>query len=92
MSEYGELAPSPQPSDVDASQEAPELQDDAQDDAPQTQQHPAPAVHLPQTGDQRVDEALEPLATVRHAPPAEQVEVYVGVHRALQDRLADLEG
>ncbi|WP_157371567.1 hypothetical protein [Angustibacter sp. Root456] len=53
---------------------------------------PAAAVRLPQTGDQRVDEALEPLAGVRDLPPAEQVEVYVGVHRALQDRLADLEG
>jgi hypothetical protein len=29
---------------------------------------------------------------VRDLPPAEQVEVYVGVHRALQDRLAHLEG
>ena len=47
---------------------------------------------LPQTGDQRVDEALEPLADVDSLPPGEQVEVYVGVHRALQDRLADLEG
>ncbi|MGN6301518.1 MAG: hypothetical protein ACTHN8_10560 [Angustibacter sp.] len=47
---------------------------------------------LPQTGDERVDEALEPLGGVGELPAAEQVEVYVGVHRALQDRLADLEG
>ncbi len=47
---------------------------------------------LPRTGDETVDEALEPLLDVQDLPPAEQVEVYVGVHRALQDRLADLEG
>ena len=62
----------------------------------QPQQQPPPQAperaRLPQTVDQRVDEALEPLADVAERPPAEQVEVYVGVHRALQDRLADLEG
>jgi hypothetical protein len=47
---------------------------------------------LPQTGDVQVDEALESLATVRSRPLDEQVEVYVGVHRKLQDRLADLDG
>ncbi len=46
---------------------------------------------LPQTGDRAVDEALEQLVAVQHLPPAEQVETYVGTHRALQDRLADLE-
>jgi hypothetical protein len=47
---------------------------------------------LPHTGDQQVDGALERLVAVQDLPPDEQVETYVGVHRALQDRLADLEG
>ncbi|WP_460445832.1 hypothetical protein [Angustibacter aerolatus] len=47
---------------------------------------------LPQTGDRRVDEALEALSEVRSAPLSEQVERYATVHRTLQDRLADLDG
>jgi hypothetical protein len=47
---------------------------------------------LPHTGDPQVDAALEDLLTVRSRPLEEQVEVYVGVHRKLQDRLADLDG
>jgi hypothetical protein len=39
-----------------------------------------------------VDEALEELADVTSRPLDDQVEVYVGVHRRLQDRLADLDG
>lgn len=46
----------------------------------------------PHTGDQLVDEALESLAVLAGKPVQEQVEVYVGVHRQLQDRLADLDG
>jgi hypothetical protein len=47
---------------------------------------------LPHTGDTQVDAALEDLMTVRSRPLEEQVEVYVGAHRKLQDRLADLDG
>jgi hypothetical protein len=47
---------------------------------------------LPHTGDPQVDAALEDLLTVRSRPLEEQVEVYVGVHRKLHDRLADLDG
>jgi hypothetical protein len=39
-----------------------------------------------------VDAALEELVDVTSRPLEEQVEVYVGVHRRLQDRLADLDG
>ena len=39
----------------------------------------------------RSTQALERLLAVPDLPSAEQVEVYVGVHRDLQDRLADLE-
>jgi hypothetical protein len=48
-------------------------------------------LELPHTGDEQVDAALERLLDVPDLPSAEQVEVYVGVHRDLQDRLADLE-
>lgn len=47
---------------------------------------------LPYTGDAQVDRALEELADVTSRPLDEQVELYVGAHRRLQDRLADLEG
>jgi hypothetical protein len=44
------------------------------------------------TGDRPVDEALESLSGVLDLPLGEQVEAYAGVHRQLQDRLADLDG
>jgi hypothetical protein len=47
---------------------------------------------LPHTGDPQVDAALEDLTDLTARPLEEQVEVYVGVHRRLQDRLADLDG
>ena len=47
---------------------------------------------LPSTGDRSVDEALESLSGVLDRPLAEQVDVYAGAHRQLQDRLADLDG
>lgn len=50
----------------------------------------APA--LPHTGDAQVDAALEELTHLTARPVEEQVDVYVGVHRRLQDRLADLDG
>lgn len=54
---------------------------------------PAPhGAQLPQTGDRDVDEALEPLQSVLGLPVPEQVDIYAAVHRALQDRLADLDG
>jgi hypothetical protein len=46
---------------------------------------------LPRTGDQQVDEALEPLVDLHEKPLVDQVEVYAGAHRALQDRLAGLD-
>ena len=57
---------------------------------------PAPeatdAPKLPYTGDAQVDRSLEGLVGVTSRPLDEQVELYVGVHRRLQDRLADLDG
>ncbi len=47
---------------------------------------PAP----PATLDQRVDAALAELASAVRAPVADQVAAYVGAHRALHERLADL--
>ncbi len=47
---------------------------------------------LPHTGDAPVDKALAELAGLQEAPLAEQVPRYVGAHRQLQDRLADLDG
>jgi hypothetical protein len=47
---------------------------------------------LPHTGDAQVDRSLEELAAVTSRPLDEQVALYVGVHRRLQDRLADLAG
>jgi hypothetical protein len=47
---------------------------------------------LPQTGDQQVDETLEPLLDVHELPLVDQVDVYAGAHRSLQDRLAGLDG
>jgi hypothetical protein len=43
----------------------------------------------PRTGDPAVDAALATAAAVQGATPADQLETYVGTHRALQDRLAD---
>ena len=43
----------------------------------------------PRTGDPAVDAALATAAAVQGADPADQLETYVGTHRALQDRLAD---
>jgi hypothetical protein len=51
---------------------------------------PGPAAP-PMTGDQQVDEALEPLAGIHEMPLADQVDVYAGAHRSLQDRLAGLD-
>jgi hypothetical protein len=44
---------------------------------------------LPFTGDPAVDSALAGAAAAQDADPADQLDVYVGTHRALQDRLAD---
>ena len=43
----------------------------------------------PFTGDPAVDSALAEAAAAADGEPADQLEVYVGTHRALQDRLAD---
>jgi hypothetical protein len=47
---------------------------------------------LPQTGDLGVDEALGRLAGITAATLEEQLPVLESVHRALQDRLADVDG
>jgi hypothetical protein len=75
--------PEPEPSD--------QVPQEHEPDAPAAAASPAD-LQLPHTGDEKVDQALERLLAVPDLPPAEQVEVYVGVHRDLQDRLADLEG
>ena len=46
----------------------------------------------PHTGDPTVDAATQSLHEASANPVDEQVEAYVGAHRALQDRLADLDG
>jgi hypothetical protein len=43
----------------------------------------------PFTADPAVDQALAGAAAAQDQDPADQLEVYVGTHRALQDRLAD---
>jgi hypothetical protein len=43
----------------------------------------------PFTADPAVDAALAGAAAAQDQDPADQLEVYVGTHRALQDRLAD---
>ena len=43
----------------------------------------------PRTGDPAVDAALVAAAAVQDSHPADQLDAYVGTHRALQDRLAD---
>ena len=52
----------------------------------------SPNPQLPQTGDEALDAALAELARAADLPLEAQVQTYVGVHRALQSRLADLEG
>ena len=46
----------------------------------------------PPTGDETVDAALAELTSATQEPVADQVEAYVGAHRSMQDRLADLDG
>jgi hypothetical protein len=46
----------------------------------------------PTTSDAGVDQALAQLRAAVDSPLEHQVEAYVGAHRALQDRLADLDG
>jgi hypothetical protein len=56
-------------------------------------QPPAPSLPPPpSTGDQTVDAAVAPLADLSLAPLEDHPAVYEGVHRALTDRLADVEG
>jgi len=46
----------------------------------------------PATGDDAVDEAVATLRDVSAVPVDEQPAIYDAVHRALQDRLADVDG
>jgi hypothetical protein len=71
---------------------APDVPAPPADPGASTAGFPSAAPPLPRTGDRQVDEALEQLADVTGRPVEEQVEVYVGAHRRLQDRLADLDG
>ncbi len=50
-----------------------------------------PSEQLPATGDEQVDRALAPLANLPDEL-AEQVDSYVGAHRALGQRLSELDG
>jgi hypothetical protein len=50
-----------------------------------------PSEQLPTTGDEQVDRALAPLANLP-GELAEQVGSYVGAHRALGQRLSELDG
>jgi len=56
------------------------------------EQQRALAPEPPRTGDPTVDAAMVALSEASEGPVAEQVEAYVGAHRVLQDRLADLDG
>lgn len=53
---------------------------------------PADVPEAPQTGDAGVDEAVARLREAVSGPLDGQVAAYDAVHRALQDRLADVEG
>ena len=50
------------------------------------------AVEVPQTGDDAVDAVLHEVAAAAGAPLDEQVAAFDRAHRALQDRLADVDG
>lgn len=55
-----------------------------------TDRIPEPAPHEPeQTGDARVDEALQRLAELEDKPVGEHVAVVEDIHRVLQDALAE---
>ena len=56
------------------------------------EQQRAAATKPQHTGDPTVDAAMRALTEASGSPVDEQVEAYVGAHRALQDRLADLNG
>jgi hypothetical protein len=85
----GASAETPQAPDLPDAAEVPEESELRQTAEPS----PAPELPaLPATGDVQVDEALERLHAAQDLPLADQVEAYTGTHRALQDRLADLEG
>lgn len=60
----------------------------ATDDPPPPREVPEPPV----TGDAVLDEATARLAEAAVLPLEAQVEAYEHAHRALQDRLADVEG
>lgn len=101
MSEWAESGPDPRTSSqIDSGESAASVQSEpGRSDAGSDTWVPteaagagAPPSGPPHTGDRMVDEALESLAELAGRPVQEQVEVYVGVHRRLQDRLADLDG
>jgi hypothetical protein len=68
--------------------------EDVLDDATGTEDlaDEADVPEAPQTGDAGVDEAVARLREAVSGPLEGQVAAYDAVHRALQDRLADVEG
>jgi len=83
------------PADLTQARFADELAEDAQqarfDDELTEQDAPFEVPQPPQTGDPVVDEAVVRVAAAVQLPLDDQVGVYDAVHRALQDRLADVE-
>jgi hypothetical protein len=74
---------------LDARDDHAQVEDDSPFDAGGTT-HDVPEVPL--TGDAGVDEAVVRLAEAARGPLDGQVAAYDAAHRALQDRLADVEG
>ncbi len=63
---------------------------DAHDDP--TSAPPTAVPAPPVTGDSAVDDVVAGLADAVQGPPEEQVAAFDAAHRALQDRLADVDG
>jgi hypothetical protein len=95
-----EEQPSHELSDTDRDPSGPAVAPTAPPSPPPPSPSPPPPPTLPpptlppppSTGDQTVDAAVAPLADLSLAPLEDHPAVYEGVHRALTDRLADVEG
>ena len=75
-----------------AAGEESQVVEDVVDDAASGAQDLVDVPEAPQTGDPGVDEAVARLREAVAGPLDGQVVAYDAVHRALQDRLADVEG
>jgi hypothetical protein len=74
-------------SDVDA-----DLETDSSSDSEVEAPRPGAWARPASTGVSSVDAAIEELARLDELPTSEHVAVYEGLHRQLQDALADLDG